>query len=528
MRKQVCLLFVFLLCACQPTVKSDMPIKAEITYLIDSTTLLKTTVDQEKEVKKIIDFFNKGNVGYQKRKDGELDFKLAFINESGEKIWIEAYPLEAMGADAKFERLLCVNNEKICTEFYAETDFYDWLNGVEGVHEEINYLKIIPEQSEVYKILKVIDSDVPDTKELTKNPDVISVLIQMIPNNSVYRKINDHQAISNNHVIENPAYDEDFQFYPFSEVEVKGRQLLSNEFSLKPIKEGEYYRSPTMKIYADIANQGFLVIHKYQQRYFDYELVTIDLVEKEDEQIITFLKAPTFITNETRQFIEKSGNLTVEKKNSSSIYDQTYDSKDEYDQVQVVMKDGKMQSVKFLSQVEKQRLKKELRIEDFTITYENDHIKSVKVDSPNVDLKAFEKMSLSYYQTMELRENEQFIDISLKDIFSSEVDVNHYLFDKQTGNNLSAEENDILLNGKLLQIIEEAMQNIEVCPYYYEDAYLIDECYVPFEIIQTPSHVAYDEVTKQPIYINENGQLAIGIIMKEKGTFKEIKEVILK
>lgn len=535
MKKLIIIFMVLILCACQSNKDQNALQEAKVSYFIDSETVLLVNIDKQSEIQKLIQYFNDGNIGYQQVKDGELDFKISFIKQNGEKTFLEAYTVSMMDKSSNFARLICIDSELFCREFYANEDFYETMKKIKGSKEEILYNKVKPSQNDAYVMLKAIGEDVEDTKTLGDQPEIISALIHSLPENNFYQRINEHQAknMKSQLIYDNPPLADDFMYYPFDVVEYRGKQYFSPDFELTDIKNGEYFVTPYFKIYADIEKRGFLKVENEKTNHYGWELIATEFIDEGNQQFLTFIKAPTFktfgsiIDDDRRQFIDQSGNLSPKRAIHESIYDETFDRAHEFDQVRITLKDEHIMAVNFLNKVDKKRVEAPLSVENFVIDYEYE-LPKVQVNSPNLDLRALENVKYESNDIIELKENNKYIEVIVKNSQIYRNAEQHYLFDKVSGNNLSVAEVDDRYDGKLLDTITEQMGDVEICPYYYEDAYLMNQCYEKLTITRESSSNPYDEIMDVPFYINQDGQLAIGIIMKENGTFKEMKEVILK
>lgn len=537
MKKINMIVFCLLLAGCTKTTQKELalsttsiePVLLSIIDHANSDNVVQYEVSDQKTVNKIVDYFNQAVESYPITNNKKFDYQFIFQDDKGKSLTLTLYDYE--NDEPKYNAQcyqVCIDESKICSDMYFSSDIASFIK-TEEITEAMT-LEILKQadynlSSKVLPFLS-IEENFSHTNDIKNTNLLITQILRCVPyeEKEYFYYFTDGTASNYQRSIESVYYDERFDFIPFSSFESTGRKIFE-QFEMPELVQGEITVDPDYQVYVDQTNQGFQVLE--QPNYYknarkgiriisevqnndcmEYTLALVDVLELQEQVMITSLGKH-------------------QKENVMFEYLLSTDELAKEDLFQVSIRDDKISKVEMLQNADKIKIEQPLSKSDFIFNEGENigYLDYLKIDSNVVDVKSIEYYLNRYHHSTLVEENSEFLSIINHRYLEDKI-VESFLFDRKTGQNLSeAELNERFDNRLIEQVNEKISREVkEVCPKYYEDAYLIEECYDPI-VIKEKSNKFYDDVMANRFYVKEDGKLVINVLIRKQGGFDRFIEI---
>lgn len=525
MKKLILCVLALTLLGCQSSPKLQFellhstiePIKLTIENKRNLPSIEEYTLSEENQVREWIEFFNSMDTSYQVYKQDTYDYMFIFEDkeENQMKISLSQY---RYNDDPTLYRL-CFVDESMCQEVYIDEDIETMLSSYpRKIADSYKFETIIEPSIENYlKYLLLIDESYLSPEEISDVNTLIYCLIKLTESqlSEFYYEVENHVAtdVTQTRRLTHAYFEEAFDFYPFSVIEETGKAIFSS-FELPNLDEAELWSVQDLKIYVDPINQGFQVVKNYDWNgQTQKNVLAIDRIDSGAQVEYKVAYVDTY----EQRVIQPNGRLM-----NYSILEESRirtDELDQYDLFKVNIDYSNIINVEKLQSAT--RIKDEVAISksDFTIVEETSGSFRIHTDSNFIDLELLENVGSHYFDSLEIVENDDYL--SIKGVAYKEPI--YFLFDRHTGDNLNEFELSERLNKNLTKQISTKLK-LDVCPQYYEESYLVKECYDEVKMVESQEPYL---VLPTSFYINDDGKLAVQCVIRNFGSFVRFEEILI-
>lgn len=537
MKKISVIVFCLLLAGCTSATRKELvlsttsiePVLLSIIDHENNDDVVQYEVTDRKTVNEIVDYFNQAVVSYPITNNKKFDYQFIFQDDKGKSLTLtlDDYENDEPQYNAQLYQV-CIDESKICSNMYFSSDIASLIKAKQIT--EASTLEIL-KQADYSLSAKVlpflsIEENFSHTNDIKNTSLLITQILRCVPyeEKENFYYFTDGTASSYQRSIESAYYDECFDFIPFSSFEATGRNIFE-QFEMPELAQGEITVDPGYRVYVDQINQGFQVLE--QNNYYENarkEIRIVSVVQNNDYMEYTLALVDVLELQE-QQMITSSGKL--QKENVMFEYLLSIDELAKEDLFQVSIRNEKISKMEVLQRADKTKIEQSLSKSDFIFNEGENigYIDYLKINSNVVDVKSIEYYLNRNHHLTSVEENSDFLSI-INYCYIDDKIVENFLFDRKTGQNLSeAELNERFDNHLIERVNEKVSKEVkEVCPKYYEDAYLIEECYDPI-IIKEKRFQFYDDVMANRFYVKEDGKLVINVLIRKQGSFDRFIEI---
>lgn len=521
----LCILSLTLLgCQSSPKLQFDLvhssiePIKLMIENKRNLPVINKYTIGEANEINEWIEFFNRMDKSYQVFNNEDYDYMFVFEDLQERQLHISLNQYRYYDDSTLYR--MCLVEENTCQDVNIDDDIETLLNDYSrDLTKSYRFATFDGYLIEKYlNYLLLIEESYSSPEEISDVDTLIYCLIKLTDSqlSEFYYEVENHVATdamgtgSLNHAY----FEESFDFYPFSVIEDTGKMIFGS-FELPNLNSAELWKERDLKIYVDPINQGFQVVNNYDWHgQTQKKAMAIEKIVPGSK--IEYLVAYVDTLQET--IIQSNGRLLKHTNFEDEIM-LPADKLEQFDLYKVYTDHDMVLSVEKVQKANRVKGGAPISKSDFMIVEETSGSFRIHTDSNFIDLELLENVGGHNFDSLEIVENDDYL--SIKGVTYKEPI--YFLFDRHTGDSLNGFELNERLNKNLTKQISSKL-NLDVCPRYYEESYLVKECYD--EVKMDESQEPY-LVLPTPFYINDDGKLAVQCVIRNFGSFVRFEEILI-